>query len=409
MTFSNQPRPWILAVFAVVAFSSRANGQCASGTNAALQFDGSDFALVTGIPAGVLDGFTDFTFEAWFQAAPLSSEVTIFGKGGGSVNVAYSVRLTANGAITVYLNDTLAITGGTNLDDGVWHHVALARTSGSVLALYVDGQLAANGMLAAQINASTNPLAIGAQVNGTSPLSVIRMVGYIDEVRVWSSGRSQSQINASLHTVLQGNETGLVGYWRLNEGAGQTIANAATSTAGTLNGTLGASTTPFTDDPTWSLGTTAPIVQCAPGTGQPNSAAASLRVNGVGYPGANGPFLVTIPTTGPAAYSVTFSWSGPPNAPLILATGSPQTNAAMLSCVGSLDLSLANLTIVGDFFTSPFPLNYQFILNGSGTAETTFSVPASVLGAPWVSLQGAVASATCGSIPYKLTAAFTIQ
>ncbi len=40
--------------------------------------------------------------------------------------------------------------------------------------------------------------------------------GYIDEVRVWQTARSQGEIRATLYAPLQGDETGLAGYWNMS-------------------------------------------------------------------------------------------------------------------------------------------------------------------------------------------------
>ena len=58
--------------------------------------------------------------------------------------------------------------------------------------------------------------------------------GKIADVRVWNTARTEEQVRTNKDRVLQGNEAGLVGYWRLNEGAGTT---AIDSTASVNNGT----------------------------------------------------------------------------------------------------------------------------------------------------------------------------
>ena len=256
--------------------------------------------------------------------------------------------------------------------------------------------------------AETSDFVIGAYLGVSGGTSFLQQfTGVMDELRIWNVARTLAEINSTRFSVLNGNEPGLRGYWRFNEGAGQTVANSATATGSALNGTLGLNSNSELTDPTWSFATSAPILYCAPSTGQANSPASSLRVNGVGAIGVQGPFHIQIPTSGPAANRVTLTWAGPPNMPLFLAAGTLQTNTAIVPCAGSIDLALT-YTIVGDFFTSPFPLNYLFLLDASGQAETTFTVPASVLGTPWVSLQGAVPNVSC-AIPLTLTAAFELR
>jgi hypothetical protein len=398
----------VFAACVLVLLVGVASGQgCVNGTNTALQFDGNDWVRVAA-PGSVLSALSDFTIETWFRSTMpgtfqglLNCWESTTGAGG------WYVRLQANGGLAIQMSGSPFTVFGSGWDDGAWHHVAVTRTT-STLSVYVDGAPVSTTTSGAPIPASTADFSMGCTLSGTSPSSLL--VGGLDEVRVWNIGRTQTQINSTRFSVLNGNEAGLVGYWRLNEGGGQTAANSASATTGSLNGTLGASAAASIDDPAWSFGSTAPIIQCAPGTGQPNTIVASLRVNGVGDVGVPGPFTVAVDTTGPTANTITLSWQGPANAPLLLVTGSPLPNAGIFPCVGSFDLSLAGFAIAGDFFTSPFPLNYLFLLNGSGVQQTTFTVPAAVLGAPWVSFQGAVYNPACAAIvPYRLTAAFTLQ
>jgi len=59
--------------------------------------------------------------------------------------------------------------------------------------------------------------------------------GKIDEVRVWNYARSEGEIQADMHRRLNGDEPGLVGYWRFDEGTGSTTSD---STANGNDGTL---------------------------------------------------------------------------------------------------------------------------------------------------------------------------
>ena len=77
--------------------------------------------------------------------------------------------------------------------------------------------------------------------------------GKIDEVRIWNVARSQSQIQSTMNTILSQEyysspDSGLVGYWRLDDGTGQTAADL--SYYGN-DATLGTSANPDASDPTW--------------------------------------------------------------------------------------------------------------------------------------------------------------
>ena len=53
--------------------------------------------------------------------------------------------------------------------------------------------------------------------------------GDIDEVRIWSVVRTAAEIAADYDHELQGNEAGLVAYYKFNEAPGSTVAEDATS------------------------------------------------------------------------------------------------------------------------------------------------------------------------------------
>lgn len=59
--------------------------------------------------------------------------------------------------------------------------------------------------------------------------------GDIDEVRIWNTSRTEEEIQSSMSISLNGNEAGLLGYWRIDEGRG-TIAHDATPNG--IHGTL---------------------------------------------------------------------------------------------------------------------------------------------------------------------------
>jgi hypothetical protein len=48
-------------------------------------------------------------------------------------------------------------------------------------------------------------------------------------LRLWRIVRSQAEIMANMHRRLQGNETGLVGYYRLDEKSGSTAHDSSPS------------------------------------------------------------------------------------------------------------------------------------------------------------------------------------
>ena len=55
--------------------------------------------------------------------------------------------------------------------------------------------------------------------------------GSIDEVRYWTTARTEAQIQTDMRTWGPANATGLVGYWDFNDGSGATAANRVTGAA----------------------------------------------------------------------------------------------------------------------------------------------------------------------------------
>jgi len=61
--------------------------------------------------------------------------------------------------------------------------------------------------------------------------------GNIDEVRLWNYTRSAAQIKASKELTFTGTETGLVGYWTIDEGSGTTTADlTSNANTGSISG-----------------------------------------------------------------------------------------------------------------------------------------------------------------------------
>jgi len=118
---------------------------------------------------------------------------------------------------------------------GQWTHLA-ATYDGTNLKLYKNGSLvnqtdALNGVInlsgAADFNIGYfNHNGIDRYFNGN-----------IDDVRLWNIVRSDLQIKGFKNTTLQGDETGLVGYWKFDESSGS-ILNDETSNSnnGSING-----------------------------------------------------------------------------------------------------------------------------------------------------------------------------
>jgi len=95
-----------------------------------------------------------------------------------------------------------------------WNHIALVYQNNQP-SLYLNGTLVHTGMMSTYI---VHPSADISGIYGY-------FGGMIDEVRVWNFARTQSEIQSTMNTHLTGSETGLVGYWPFDEGAGTTTSD----------------------------------------------------------------------------------------------------------------------------------------------------------------------------------------
>jgi hypothetical protein len=111
--------------------------------------------------------------------------------------------------------------------EGQWIHlVATYDGSGSIegLKIYLNGERVddtnvPSGSYVAMSNTTSN-VTIGDLGSGGYKLN-----GRIDEVSIWNRALTQMEIWAQKDAILKGDEPGLVGYWRLDEEPGSTIAH----------------------------------------------------------------------------------------------------------------------------------------------------------------------------------------
>lgn len=205
----------------------------------------SDFVVVPDSPD--LDLSTAWTIEAWIKPRDVGPTFKhLVSKWGTCPAASYSMEL--NGA---KLRSGIANCGsGTQVVEtpdvvvaNQWQHVAITLGNGT-LRLYVNGVLQATqtGSIA-PINTATN-LWLGEQTGGGYAFN-----GLIDEVRIWNVEQTATDLHTLMKTRLTGAESGLVAYWRLDEGAGDTAFDV---TGHGNDGRLGNAVGPDGNDPAWT-------------------------------------------------------------------------------------------------------------------------------------------------------------
>jgi hypothetical protein len=133
--------------------------------------------------------------------------------------------------------------------DGAWHHVAFVRERASgVKRIYVDGVLDTASSAGASTGDLSYPdgrateypdsdpfLVLGAEKHGlTAGDGYPSFAGLVDEVRVWSVARTAGELTGGMRQTLAADTPGLVLYLPLEEGNGQSIADAVGGAPATL-------------------------------------------------------------------------------------------------------------------------------------------------------------------------------
>lgn len=101
---------------------------------------------------------------------------------------------------------------------GQWIHVA-GTCDGTTARLYLNGTEVASALVQVDYLGTT----AGARIGGEACCGANCFPGQIRDVRVWSHARTQAEITAAMNAELTGAETGLLGYWRLDEESGTAL------------------------------------------------------------------------------------------------------------------------------------------------------------------------------------------
>ncbi len=238
-----------------------------------LDFDGSNDRVM--VPYDPSFPTEVFTAAAWFRTSPPPGRAAIIARGedDDSFNLVWQVYVLPDGTIQVMLEDAsennhcypstcmgqpqpgCTSSGSLAVADDTWHHVAVTRDASGELRIYIDGDERVTCQ-STGLPSSNNAqfLTIGCTHGAIGPVKMEPPVwffpGKIDEPAMWNVALSETQVaEVFLHGVDSG-DTGLVGYWNFDEGAGQVVADL--SPAGN-DGFLGADSASSGDsaDPQW--------------------------------------------------------------------------------------------------------------------------------------------------------------
>ena len=208
----------------------------------ALSFDGvNDYVTIS---KTVDLQLTTGTWSSWFKVSGGNDyQVLIADERLNGTQVIWSYRLmvmpdgqASFGFTTDNRAHSFFLACNSSVRDADWHQLAATRDdTAKIVRLYLDGtECTAPLTYSGTVDNSNNPVWMGLSPynNGSYPF-----YGLLDDVRIWNVARTQTQIQADMESTLRGDEPGLVGYWRFDEGAGDTAHDQTSNhNDGVLNG-----------------------------------------------------------------------------------------------------------------------------------------------------------------------------
>lgn len=238
-----------------------------------LLFDGVNDAVNLGIPAWSYS--TQFrstmTIECWFRTSDTNNQklgefVSKWNTGG-----MFLLGMLSTGEITCWILNASgtfawAQTSAT-YKDTLWHHVAVTYNSSTgVLSMYIDGVFMNNSTNSAYpttssygllSNDTSTRVIFGSDDAGTSPNTQTdrQFRGSLSDIRIWNVVRSAADISNNYQRRMIGNETGLIGYWKLHQGNGTGWGSYTVALDNTSNRSHGTLTSFASPSSNWVLST----------------------------------------------------------------------------------------------------------------------------------------------------------
>ncbi len=289
---------------------------------------------------------TTYTIESWIRVTDNVNN-TIVDK--GDYNFLFQTHSNGNQGLGLYNQSFGWIYSAGVVPVNQWVHVAVTYDNRTV-------KFYQNGVLQGTYTASTNstgdngPLNIGRQQPSYCSCNIFD--GSMDELRLWNVAKSQADIAASMNATVPTNSTGLVAYYKFDEGTGNTVSDA---TANANNGTMVGS-------PIWVVPSTSPVASVNQGASysylwSPTGATTS-----------------SIQTATPGAYSVTIT-----NTTTGCSSTSPVLNLS--SSVSPSITCGSDITVNNDNNSCGAIVNYPAAVLASGTQPVTitYSTPSGSL------------------------------
>lgn len=244
-TMSLKKAHYLLTALLISSFSFSQNA------NNLLNFDGiDDYVDLNSLQQTVFNNRDQFTIEFWMRglAADQSSSIrtAMFAinepTGENRFHMILGGPANQDGKLMVYGDGGAGAgslyTSSQDIGDGVCHHLAYSF-DGSIGRVYIDGLLVNSHQTTYGITVNDR-YSLGQEYDALATSQFYK--GDLDEIRIWGTVRTLTEIQGNMNLELTGSESGLLAYYNCNQGipggVNTTVTTLDDITVANLDGTL---------------------------------------------------------------------------------------------------------------------------------------------------------------------------
>jgi uncharacterized protein len=202
-------------------------------TQTVLTFDGVKDYIDFGrndIGGVFAQGSSAFTVSGWVNPHQLTNKATSYGtrnvffaRSSERYSDNFEFGISETGNLDVYIDENVSKNiktfGQGELTIEQWHFFAIIFNSGQ-LTIYLDDREYNDSLRGSSLNKATSSITLGATLH-----KQVYFKGQLANISVWNYPCTQAQIQTHRCGLIVGDESGLVAYWKLDDGQGTTVKN----------------------------------------------------------------------------------------------------------------------------------------------------------------------------------------
>ncbi|AVH71152.1 patatin-like phospholipase family protein [Nostoc sp. 'Lobaria pulmonaria (5183) cyanobiont'] len=202
-------------------------------TQTVLTFDGVNDYIDFGrndIGGVFAQGSSAFTVSGWVNPHELTNKATSYGtrnvffaRSSERFSDNFEFGISETGSLDVYIDESVSKNiktfGQGELTIGQWHFFAIVFNSGQ-LTVYLDEHEYNDSLRGSSLNKATSSITLGATLH-----KQVYFKGQLANISVWNYPCTQAEIQTHRCGLIVGDESGLVAYWKLDDGQGTTVKN----------------------------------------------------------------------------------------------------------------------------------------------------------------------------------------